>query len=167
MPYQKAKVKDRRIREICERNNINFTRFAADMGVTLSTVYGWQSGRFPFAVERAERMEAEKRAAGEYPVPGAKVADQVLQAQRERMLKARSLRRPDWQQKQLETNKKRNIREARIQACKRNFVEVAAAELESSGRKLKFYRFYCFTHKRTDGVKGFVFEGEKQLYYFD
>ena len=166
MPRHKAKVKDPRIRELCDRNNINFMRFAMDMGVSLPTIYKWQTGATPFPAERALEMEAEKRATGEYPVPGESVADQLYKRRKEAMLRARSLRRPDWQKVRLETRRQRNVR-TRLWACKRNFEEVAAAELASSGRKLKFYRFYWFTHKRTDGVEGFYFEGEKQVYYFE
>ena len=167
MARWKAKIKDTRVRELCERNNISLMRFAYDMGVTLQTVYKWQGGVTPYPAESAEAMEAAKRATGEYPVAGPSVADQLYRKRREAMLRARACRRPDWQAEAAKSHKQTSIRAARINACKRAYEEVAAAELASTGRVLHWLRFYRFSHKRTDGQPGFYYEGENQFYYFE
>lgn len=156
-----------KIRGFCAKNNIPIGRLAADLQVTVACVYYWMKHKAPTDLsERLEALETAKRASGDYPAPGLP-PDEARKAKMREIVKiAIAARSEDWHAKALEARKKRYNRRKKA-ACRRHYDEIAAAELASCHHRIAFSTLYNQTINRRDGKPGYMYEGRKQVYYFD
>lgn len=159
------------LKSYLKRNNITIATLARELHVHYMTVYYWLQNTIPEKwLAPLRELEARKVAAGEYPQKS-KRGDQIAMY-RESIANARSKRTPE-QLAAAAANSAKTRRgltrpNTRVGACKRNFAEVAEAELSSAGRKLGFASFYNLTTLNPGGDGGkWRFVGKKQTYTFD
>lgn len=156
-----------RLRQYCERNNINIRLLCAAADVSAWTAYAWRNGKLKFPYQRLAALERAKREAGEWPVPGPTQEEKRKAACRKRCAEARKHVTDETYKKISKTLRKQRT-STRYFACQKHYKQVAAAELESCGRKLSFATFYQQSRRRwaDNRGRGYMFEGRKQVYYF-
>ena len=159
------------LRAYLKRNNITIATLARELHVHYMTVYYWLQNTIPEKwLAPLRELEARKVAAGEYPQKHKH--EPHLAMYRESIANARSKRTPEHlaaaAANSAKTRRGLTRPNTRVGACKRNFDEVAAAELSSAGRKLGYSRFYQTTKLNPGGAGGkWRFVGKRQTYTFD
>ena len=157
------------LKSYLKRNNITIATLARELHVHYMTVYYWLQNTIPEKwLAPLRELEARKVAAGEYPQKHKH--EPHLAMYRESIAHARSKRTPEQLAAAAANSAKtrKQCPNTRTSACKRNFEEVAAAEMSSAGRKLGFASFYNLTTLNPGGDGGkWRFVGKRQTYTFD
>lgn len=157
------------LRSYLKRNNISACGLARMLGVHWQTVNYWLYHTIPEKwLAPLRELEARKVAAGEFPQKY-KSGDKIAM-RRASIANARSHRTPEQMAAAALASAKtrKQCPNTRTSACKRNFEEVAAAEMSSAGRKLGYSNFYQHTTLNPGGEGGkWRFVGKRQTYTFD